>query len=137
MNTVQAKNQLREYRKLNELIISKQIIFTNLHLRLKNLQATNSRKEIIKQKIIRAEREYNNRKEELDRLVSLSMKNRREVEERLSKIPEPYGKILRLKYINGYSLLLISTLLNYEYTWLCKLHVRGVKMYMNVNTKDL
>lgn len=132
MNIIQAKNQLREYKRLNELIISKQIIFTNLHLRLKNLKAMCSEKEIIKQKIIRAEKEYSERKTELDNLISLSMKNRQEVEERISKLPEPYSKILRLKYINGYSLLLMSTLINYEYTWLCKLHVRAIKMYSEV-----
>ena len=137
MNTAQAKAELREYRKLNELIISKQIIFAKLKIRMTNLKAMNSPRETIKQKIIRAEREYERRSIELENLVTYSENLRKKINAKLEQMDSFYSKILRLKYFNGYSLLLMSTLLCYEYTWLCKLHARAVKKYASIQTKNI
>lgn len=137
MNTTQAKTELREYRKLNELIISKQIIFAKLKIRIENLKAMNSEKEIIKQKIIRAESEYERRSTELEKLVRYSEEIRKTINGKLDRMDSFYSKILRLKYFNGYSLLLMSTLLCYEYTWLCKLHARAVKKYASIQIKNI
>ena len=137
MNTTQAKTELREYRRLNELIISKQIIFAKLKIRMENLKAMNSEKEIIKQKIIRAESEYERRSTELEKLVRYSEEIRKTINRKLDRMDSFYSKILRLKYFNGYSLLLMSTLLCYEYTWLCKLHARAVKKYASIQIKNI
>ena len=133
MNTAQAKTELREYRKLNELIISKQIIFAKLKIRMENLKAMNSEKELIKQKIIRAEKEYERRSTELENLVIYSENLRKTINGKLEQMDSFYSKILRLKYFNGYSLLLMSTLLCYEYTWLCKLHAKALKKYSSIS----
>ena len=129
MNAKMAKTELSEYRKLNELIISKQIILANLKIRLVNLQATKSEKDVIIQKINRAEMEFKKRSTELERLVQKSQALRKTIDRKLGAMNELNSKILRLKYCNGYTLLLISTLLCYEYTWLCKLHARALEEY--------
>ena len=93
----------------------------------------NSEKEIIKQKIIRAKSEYKRRSTELEKLVRYSEEIRKTINGKLDRMDSFYSKILRLKYFNGYSLLLMSTLLCYEYTWLCKLHARALKKYASLS----
>ena len=132
MNTMQAKTELREYRKINELIVSKQIILSNLHIRLANLKAMNSDKEDIIRKIKNASEEHEKRSIELEKLVHRSEELRRTIDGKFEKMNELHSKILRMKYYRGMTLLLISTLLNYEYTWLCKLHARALKEYSSL-----
>ena len=133
MNAKMAKAELGEYRKLNELIISKQIILANLKIRLVNLKAMKSEKDVIVQKIQRAEKEFNKRSAELDGLVEKSQSLRKTIDRKLGVMSELSSKILRLKYYNGHTLLLISTLLCYEYTWLCKLHARALGEYASLD----
>ncbi len=129
MNVVTSKVELREYRKLNELIISKQIIFTNLSLRLANLRAMKQDNPKTAEKLARAEREHSQRKAELEGLVRRSEDLRRTIDSKLQRLDELSAKILRLKYYKGMTLLLVSNLLHYEYTWFCKLHAKALREY--------
>lgn len=55
------------------------------------------------------------------------------VEQKIDALEQPYQNILYLHYIRDWSFTKISMEINYEYTWLCKLHAKAVQLYAKLD----
>lgn len=128
MTIQQAKRELLDYRQDAEEIKNRKDEIRILESRLYSGRGGNLENGVIA--LITLKEHYIQRVEELTR-------KRIEIEEKIECLPQPYRNVLYLYYIRNLSLIQISARLYYEYTYVSKLHAKGLELYAGAYAKKI
>ena len=72
--------------------------------------------------------------EKYDQIIKM-YKTKKQIEDKIDLLDQPYRNILYYKYIKGYDLTKVANIVGYNYKWTCELHGNALQTYKDLDKK--